>query len=131
MLHEACRFWKHREVGGLCSPVQHGSCSTPDDELRKKICEWLSPPDPSTNHNAALQARHEGTGDWFLEGQEFLKWTTTPGSFLWIHGIRMYTLIVPNVATDVGAVYPAGNGKTILWYVSARCRHVTTPNGFV
>ncbi|EMD37996.1 hypothetical protein CERSUDRAFT_122817 [Gelatoporia subvermispora B] len=29
---------------------------------------WLSPPDPSTNHNAALKSHYEGTSAWFVEG---------------------------------------------------------------
>ncbi|KAK6356047.1 hypothetical protein TWF718_000421 [Orbilia javanica] len=56
---------------------------------------WLSPPDPSTNYDKALQQYHEATGSWFLESDDFKEWKTRPSSFLWLHGI-------------------AGCGKTIL-----------------
>jgi hypothetical protein len=49
---------------------------------------WLSPPDPSKNHNIAHEAKHDGTAEWFIQGSTFEKWYTT-GSLLWIHGKRM------------------------------------------
>ena len=59
-----------------------------DDALREKIRSWLKPPDPTTNYNTAIEARQVGTGAWFMQSQDFVDWTTTPGSFLWIRGIR-------------------------------------------
>ncbi|KAF5521492.1 hypothetical protein CGCA056_v006881 [Colletotrichum aenigma] len=53
----------------------------------QEIMNWLSPPDPSTNDNKALQQRHEGTGQWFLDSQEYSKWKTTQKSSLWLYGI--------------------------------------------
>lgn len=40
--------------------------------LRRKIQQWLSPLDPSLNHNAACEARHDGTAGWFLEGAIYM-----------------------------------------------------------
>jgi Cdc6-like AAA superfamily ATPase len=57
------------------------------EERQKKIERWLSPPDPSTNHNEALQQRHEGSGLWFLHGHAFAKWRRQRNSFLWLNGI--------------------------------------------
>src|SRR5439155_25271684 len=57
------------------------------EQRREKIERWLSPPDPSTNYNKALQQRHEGLGLWFLKGDVFAKWKTRQNSFLWLHGI--------------------------------------------
>nr|XP_036581485.1 pfs domain-containing protein [Colletotrichum truncatum]KAF6789836.1 pfs domain-containing protein [Colletotrichum truncatum] len=53
----------------------------------QEIMEWLSPPDPSTNHNKALQQRHEGTGQWFLNHESYSNWKTAPNSSLWLYGI--------------------------------------------
>ncbi|KAF2236379.1 purine and uridine phosphorylase [Viridothelium virens] len=53
----------------------------------QQIDRWLHPPDPSTNFNKALQLRQKGTGSWLLKHPAFNKWTTKPGSFLWLHGI--------------------------------------------
>jgi Cdc6-like AAA superfamily ATPase len=52
-----------------------------------RIQKWLSPPDPSTNYNKALQQCHEGTGLWFLGCDSFEHWRITPNSFLWLHGL--------------------------------------------
>jgi len=48
---------------------------------------WLSPPDPSTNHNIACRTHHKRTATWFFQGSIFEEWKTT-GSLLWIHGKR-------------------------------------------
>ena len=59
-----------------------------DGALRDKIRSWLKPPDPTINYNTAIEARQVGTGAWFIQSQDFVDWTTTPGSFLWIRGKR-------------------------------------------
>ncbi|KAH9964684.1 hypothetical protein BGW80DRAFT_1447977 [Lactifluus volemus] len=56
------------------------------DQLQKDIRMWLTPPDPSTNHNIARTAHHNGTAAWFIQSETFQKWKTS-GSLLWIHGI--------------------------------------------
>jgi hypothetical protein len=61
-----------------------------EDERRQKIYQWLSPPDPSSNHNSACKKRQPTTGAWFIESDEFKKWKMGPNSFLWLHGIRKY-----------------------------------------
>ena len=57
------------------------------DQMSEKIDSWLSPPDPSTNFNAARKQCHKGSGLWFLKGDAFAKWRTRQNSFLWLHGI--------------------------------------------
>lgn len=57
------------------------------EQKRRQMEYWLSPPDPSTNFNKALQQRHKGSGLWFIQSDSFIKWRTQPGSFLWLHGI--------------------------------------------
>jgi hypothetical protein len=52
-----------------------------------EIYRWLSPSDPSTNFNKALQQRQEGTGHWLLRSSPFTKWHSQQNSFLWLHGI--------------------------------------------
>jgi hypothetical protein len=58
-----------------------------DGNRRARIIKWLSPSDPSTNYNKALQQRHEGTGHWFFGSDELKWWKVNPESFLWLHGI--------------------------------------------
>ena len=57
-------------------------------ENRLSIHKWLSPPDPSTNHNMACGSRHKNTATWFFQGSIFREWKSS-GSLLWIHGRRV------------------------------------------
>jgi hypothetical protein len=82
---------------------------------REKLKNWLSPPDPSTNHNIACKAHHKGTTSWFFQGSIFKQWKSSP--LLWVHGKRMslspsttpHTPLTPNIV--------AGSGKSVLWFV--------------
>jgi len=65
----------------------------PGDHLRDDLRTWLSPPNPSTNHNIACDAQHKGTSRWFFRSTIFTRWNST-GSFLWLHGKRMSRLII-------------------------------------
>jgi len=60
-----------------------------------KIERWLDIPDASTNLNKARKERHHGTGAWFLQTEEYIRWKARDYSTLWLHGI-------------------AGCGKTVL-----------------
>ncbi|KAF3925411.1 Ankyrin-1 [Arthrobotrys entomopaga] len=70
------------------------------------ISRWLSPPDPSINHTKALQQRHENSGAWLLERDEFLRWRTQQNSFLWLYGIPgcgktiMSSTVIQSLAND-------------------------------
>jgi hypothetical protein len=55
---------------------------------------WLSPPDPSTNHNIACKAHHDGTAQWFFQGNIYSQWKSTD-SLLWIHGKRALLSALP------------------------------------
>jgi hypothetical protein len=57
--------------------------------LRDDIHKWLSPPDPSTNHNIACGTHYKKVATWFFQGSMFREWkSSASGSFLWIHGKR-------------------------------------------
>ena len=58
------------------------------NQLRKSVHKWLSPPNPSTNHNIACGTHHKKTATWFFEGSIFQEWKST-GSLLWVHGKRL------------------------------------------
>jgi septation ring formation regulator EzrA len=61
------------------------------NQLRDSLLRWLSPPNPSSNHNLALKAHHDGTTQWFFQGTIFNHWKST-GSLLWVHGKRVLFL---------------------------------------
>jgi hypothetical protein len=84
--------------------------------LREKSKQWLSPPDPSTNHIIARKAHHKGTASWFFQGSIFEEWKSSP-SLLWIHGKRTFfsslLLYIPLIP-----IFVAGSGKSVLWFVN-------------
>ena len=59
------------------------------DQLQRDVQHWLSPPDPSMNQNFVSKARHGGTAAWFFDSSRLTEWKAA-GSFLWIHGKRMF-----------------------------------------
>ena len=61
------------------------------DQLQRDIRSWLSPPDPSTNHNIVCDSHRAGSSTWFTQDATFDEWRST-GSLLWIHGKRMSSL---------------------------------------
>jgi hypothetical protein len=66
-----------------------GSIILTGSQLRQDLRRWLSPPDPSTNHNIACNAHHTGTAAWFFEGRTYREWKSTGSEPpLWIHGKR-------------------------------------------
>jgi len=81
----------------LSASANGGSNATPRHQLLEEIQRWLSPSDPSMNHNMACQACHKGTAEWFFRDDTFKQWKST-GSLLWIHG-------------------KPGSGKSVLWFI--------------
>ncbi|KAI0281075.1 hypothetical protein BC826DRAFT_1144696 [Russula brevipes] len=76
------------------------------NQLRQNFRTWLSPPDPSINHNTACKTQQSGTARWFIEGNTFRDWKEN-GSLLWIRG-------------------NPGAGKSILW--NSSCRQAPRPS---
>ena len=56
-------------------------------QLRESIYKWLSPPDPSENHNIARGTHHKKMATWFFQGRIYQEWKSN-GSLLWVHGKR-------------------------------------------
>ena len=73
--------------------ANYGALNVPlGNQLRENTHKWLSPPDPSTNHNIACSTHHMKTATWFFESRTYQDWKST-GSLLWIHGKRLYRLL--------------------------------------
>jgi hypothetical protein len=85
-----------------------------ENVLREKSKNWLSPPDPSTNHNISRKAHHKGTASWFFQSRIYEQWKSSP-SFIWIHGKR--TVLSYPLQTQLTLIFVAGSGKSVLWFV--------------
>jgi len=71
----------------LISAYWRASCILSENQLRESIHKWLSPPDPSTNHNIACDTHHKKTATWLFKGNIYQEWKSN-GLLLWIHGKR-------------------------------------------
>jgi hypothetical protein len=76
-----------------------------DREDRRIISPWLSPLNFKAGQSEFLQKRQEGTGQWFLQSQEFTDWRDGTSEMLWCPGSResislnesqIYGLTIPN-----------------------------------
>ncbi|KAH9009362.1 hypothetical protein EDB83DRAFT_462122 [Lactarius deliciosus] len=78
------------------------------NHIKQLLRTWLSPADPSTNHNIARKAQHKGTAMWFFQGNIFIEWKST-GSLLWIHGKSGSgkSVICSSVIQDIMAICEA------------------------
>ncbi|KAH9985038.1 hypothetical protein BJV74DRAFT_988733 [Russula compacta] len=79
-------------IEGVTRRVDHNTKTTKDvtdelkwNQLQEKFQSWLSPPDPSLNHNTACKTQHDGTATWLIQGDTFRDWKKN-GSLLWIRG---------------------------------------------
>ena len=78
-------------------------------ERFRKIVDWLSPPDPWTNHTSARSLHEPQTGAWLLGSDQYRRWKSASIRHLWMYG-------------------KAGCGKTILCStavedVKEHCKH--------
>ena len=64
------------------------------NQSRQDLLKWLSPPDPSINHNIACGAHQKRTAEWFFQGGIFTEWKSS-GSLLWLYGKRTLSLTFP------------------------------------
>ena len=86
------------------------------NRLRDNFRTWLSPPNPSQNHNILCDAHYKGTTKWFSGGGIFNDWKSS-GSCLWIHGKRAFFLAFSMRSVLTTSKPIAGSGKSVLWFV--------------
>ncbi|KAF7343474.1 Ankyrin repeat domain-containing protein [Mycena venus] len=54
---------------------------------RERIIQWFSPLNFFPQQDDILSTRHEGTGEWLLNANEFREWKSKTGSTLWCYGM--------------------------------------------
>ncbi|KAN0139438.1 hypothetical protein V8E53_002939 [Lactarius tabidus] len=87
------------------------------NKLKQLLGTWLSPTDPSTNHNTARKAQHNGTAVWLFRGQIVIDWKST-GSLLWIHGKpgSGKSVICSSVIQDITTICETGSAIMAYFY---------------
>src|SRR6266571_2925274 len=88
-------------------------CKSSHTIVGERLRGWLTPPDPSTNHNIACSTQHERTAAWVFNENIFEEWESL-GSLLWIHGKGMFLHSGDHMSLTPAFV--AGSGKSILWF---------------
>ncbi|KAH9053583.1 hypothetical protein EDB87DRAFT_1690207 [Lactarius vividus] len=91
------------------------------NQLIQLLRAWLSPSDPSTNHNIARRAQHKGTAVWFFQCNIFIEWKSI-GSLLWIYGKpgSGKSVICPSVIQDIMGACEAGLAIMAYFYFDFR-----------
>ncbi|KAH9060245.1 hypothetical protein EDB87DRAFT_1683762 [Lactarius vividus] len=91
------------------------------NQIKQLLRTWLSPADPSTNHNIARKIQYEGTAVWFFQGSIFIEWKST-GSLLWIHGKpgSGKSVICSSVIQDIMGVCEAESAIMAYFYFDFR-----------
>ena len=98
-------------------------------QLLRDLQGWLTPPDPSTNHNTASGLQQERTADWVFSENIYREWELS-GSLLWIHGKGMclynqvcMSLTTPHFRSGLGEEHPLVRLSVFSLYAEAYVTH--------
>ncbi|KAH9024217.1 hypothetical protein EDB85DRAFT_1829089, partial [Lactarius pseudohatsudake] len=89
------------------------------NQLRESLRRWVTPPDPSTNHNIACDIHHRGTAEWFFQGSLFSEWKFA-GSLLWIYGKLLTLSSSSTIIQDIVKLREAGLALMVYFYFDFR-----------
>ncbi|KAI0126620.1 ankyrin repeat-containing domain protein [Xylariales sp. AK1849] len=92
-----------------------------DDTRKEKqaILDWLTPVDYTSQHNDHFRRRQAGTGQWFLESQEYQTWVETKGQTLFCPGIpgAGKTILAATVIDDLYSRSYANAATVGIYYI--------------
>ncbi|KAH9969671.1 hypothetical protein BC827DRAFT_22763 [Russula dissimulans] len=91
------------------------------EQLQQDIQKWLSPSDPSINHNTACSVQHQVAATWFFDGSIYNEWKSSP-SFLWVYGKpgSGKTILCSAIIEDIMALSEAGLANLAYFYCEFR-----------
>ena len=65
--------------------------NTITEKERESFLDWISTFDFEKVHDSIYAKKHEGTGDWLIQTEEFRTWfSSSKSSLLWCYGKREY-----------------------------------------
>ncbi|KAF8263232.1 hypothetical protein EI94DRAFT_1741468 [Lactarius quietus] len=94
------------------------------NQLKQLLRSWLSPADPSINHNIARKAQLKGSAVWLFQGTIIIEWKST-GSLLWVYGKRASSIV-----EEITAIRKDGSSIMAYFYFDFRdlnkqtCHHL-------
>ncbi|THZ83652.1 hypothetical protein D6C84_04762, partial [Aureobasidium pullulans] len=87
---EVDRRDREREIQQRLQKQQQRETEHRDQEqvkAREEVLHWLSPHNFEHKQNETFKTKHQGTGDWLLQTEEFSNWEkATTSQLLWCHG---------------------------------------------
>ncbi|THX25812.1 hypothetical protein D6D11_10357, partial [Aureobasidium pullulans] len=87
---EVDRRDREREIQQRLQKQQQRETEHRDQEqvkAREEVLRWLSPHNFEHKQNETFKTKHQGTGDWLLQTEEFSNWEkATTSQLLWCHG---------------------------------------------
>ncbi|KAF8263290.1 hypothetical protein EI94DRAFT_1741234 [Lactarius quietus] len=91
------------------------------NQLKQLLRAWLSPADPSINHNIARKAQLKGSAVWLFQGTIIVEWKST-GSLLWVYGKpgSGKSVMCSSVVEDIMAICEAGSAVMAYFYFDFR-----------
>ncbi|KAH9028671.1 hypothetical protein EDB85DRAFT_1867732, partial [Lactarius pseudohatsudake] len=101
--------------------VDDVKCVWSRNQLRESLRIWVTPPDPSANHNIACDIHHKGTAEWFYRGSTFAEWKST-GSLLWIYGKpgSGKSILCSTIIQDIVTLRESGSAFMAYFYFDFR-----------
>ena len=103
------------------------------DEERRLVHDWLRPPDPFANHDAARQKHTQSTNEWFLQGHDFATWLKGPKALLMVYGIpgSGKTIIASSVIAEIEDTLLDSKSILLYYYFDFDDRQKQTISGCV
>ncbi|KAJ9266774.1 hypothetical protein DTO212C5_6201 [Paecilomyces variotii] len=88
-----------------------------NDQLTRKILDWLSPVNYTAQHSDYLSKHHPGTARWFMESLEFQNWVEKPKQTLYCPGIpgAGKTTLTSVVIDELDTLYGDNNSVGIAY----------------
>ena len=102
----------HDPITDTCT----NSRMTVGERILQDLQRWMTPPDPSTNHNIACNSQHERTAVWVFSEDIYQEWESS-GALLWVHGKGLSCPYAIGLTCLLMSPLAAGSGKSILWLV--------------
>jgi Cdc6-like AAA superfamily ATPase len=89
-----------------------------EDQGRRAILDWLAPNGYASQQSDVLGRRHAGTGQWLLDSEEFMTWSSNRGQTLFCPGIpgAGKTVLTSVVVDELQAKFQDNSGIGIAYF---------------